>query len=134
MAGTPATAGAPTGGYERRDMSLRLVAMFLVGLTLAVALVLLLMWWLFDYLGARAARLDVPPSPLAQTRQIFPEPRLQVNPRQDLQALRAAEDAALGNYGWVDRTAGVVRIPVDRAMTLLTERGLPARDQKGSRP
>ena len=30
----------------------------------------------------------------------------------------------LHSYGWVDQQAGIVRIPIDRAMTLLTERGL----------
>ncbi len=134
MPATRPTPEVPAGGYERRDMSLRLVGTFLGGLTLAVALVLLLMWWLFDYFSARAARLDAPPSPLAEARQIFPTPRLQVTPQQDLQAIRAAEDAALESYAWVDRQAGVARIPIDRAMGLLADRGLPLISQKGRRP
>jgi hypothetical protein len=36
--------------------------------------------------------------------------------------------APLSEYGWVDRDAGIVRIPIDRAIDLLAERGLPARD------
>jgi hypothetical protein len=39
--------------------------------------------------------------------------------------LRTAEDTDLNSYGWVDRTAGIARIPIDRAMQLLLERGLP---------
>jgi hypothetical protein len=41
----------------------------------------------------------------------------------------SADDAGrrLSSYGWVDREAGIVRIPIDRAMDLLAERGLPAR-------
>jgi hypothetical protein len=122
------------GGYERRDMSLRTVAVFFGGLILSVAVVLLLMAWLFDYFASRAARQDVPPSPLAEARQIPPEPRLQVNPGEELQAMRAEENAVLGSYGWVDRKAGIVRIPIDRAMTLLVRRALPVRSQKAGTP
>ena len=56
-----------------------------------------------------------------------PEPRLQTNPRQDLSNLRAREDALLNSYGWVDKNTGVVRIPIERAMQLIVERGLPTR-------
>lgn len=54
-----------------------------------------------------------------------PGPRLQVSPQMDLQAFRAREDAELHTYGWIDRTAGVVRIPIERAMDLVLQRGLP---------
>jgi hypothetical protein len=107
-------------------MSLRTVAVFFGGLILSVAVVLLLMAWLFDYFASRAARQDVPPSPLAKARQIPPEPRLQVNAGADLKALRAAEDSVFNSYGWVDQPAGIVRIPIARAMNLLAQRGLPA--------
>jgi hypothetical protein len=44
---------------------------------------------------------------------------------QDLKRLRDSEDATLGSYGWVDRKAGTVRIPIDRAMDLVAKRGVP---------
>ena len=59
-----------------------------------------------------------------------PEPRLQTNPREDLRELRAKEDELLGSYGWVDKNAGVVRIPIEDAMKLTVERGLPARTEQ----
>ena len=43
--------------------------------------------------------------------------------------IRAAEDQILNSYGWVDRSKGIVRIPIDRAIDLLAKRGLPARPQ-----
>src|SRR5690348_5823915 len=43
----------------------------------------------------------------------------------DRDVLRAAEDEALGRYAWVDRKAGVVRIPIERAMELLTRERSP---------
>jgi hypothetical protein len=48
-----------------------------------------------------------------------------VKPGASLAELRAAEDADLNSYGWIDRKAGKVRIPIDRAMQLLLDRGLP---------
>jgi hypothetical protein len=55
----------------------------------------------------------------------FPKPRLQIKGAVDLATLRAAEEANLDSYGWIDRNSGTVRIPIDRAMQLLVERGLP---------
>jgi cytochrome c oxidase cbb3-type subunit III len=51
-----------------------------------------------------------------------------------LKEMRATEDAVLHSYGWVDQAAGIVRIPIERAMELLAERGLPARAQPPARP
>jgi hypothetical protein len=47
----------------------------------------------------------------------------------ELKAVRDAEDQRLATYGWVDQAKGVVRIPIDRAIDLLSQRGLPARKQ-----
>ncbi len=59
--------------------------------------------------------------------QRFPGPNLQTDPREDLLALRAREQAQLTTYGWADRTNGIVRIPIERTMELILERGLPTR-------
>ncbi len=57
-----------------------------------------------------------------------PLPRLQVSPPADLQAFRAREEAELSSYGWINKTAGVVRVPIARAMELVLEKGLPLRN------
>ena len=73
-------------------------------------------------------------APTRKPRQrLPPEPRLQTNPRQDLSDLRAREDQLLNSYGWVDKNTGVVRIPIERAMQLIVERGLPTRSESGPR-
>jgi hypothetical protein len=125
---------APKEAYERRDLSPRVIGLFLVGLVLTTGLVLLLMWGLFDYYTARRMRADRPISPLADVRQIPPEPRLQVNGVADLQDFRAKEEGVLHSYGWIDRKAGSVRIPIGRAMDLLLQRGLPTTPQKAGTP
>jgi hypothetical protein len=113
--------------YERRDVQVRPIAMLTVGLIILTIMVLLLLRWMFDVLETRHARFDVPRSPLAISPSPPPQPRLEVVPEHTLRQLRAEEDAILHSYGWVDRETGVVRIPLDRAMLLLMERGLPAR-------
>ncbi len=40
---------------------------------------------------------------------------------EDLKALRAQEEQILTSYGWVDKEAGIVRIPIDKAMDLALE-------------
>jgi hypothetical protein len=64
----------------------------------------------------------------------FPQPRLESNERLEINDFRAQEEKTLNSYGWVDQQTGVVRIPIDRAMQLLVQRGLPTRPQAGALP
>jgi hypothetical protein len=50
-----------------------------------------------------------------------PAPRLQRDPTADLAAERRRENALLDGYAWVDRDAGIARIPVNRAMDILAQ-------------
>lgn len=56
-----------------------------------------------------------------------PAPRLQTQPFKDVFQLKTEQRGSLNGYGWVDKATGVVHIPIDRAMRLTIERGLPAR-------
>ncbi len=94
-------------------MNLKSILSFGIGLIALTVVVLLLMWLMFNAFATREAQLDRPPSPLADTRRLTPEPRLQVNPIQDLKELRAREGVLLNSYGWVNKDAGVVRIPIE---------------------
>jgi hypothetical protein len=125
MAEMPRNADPSRRGHEERDVQLRPLIISAMSLAILAGLSLLAMWLLFDYFAARRARLEVAPSPVFEARQLPPEPRLEVSPQQDLRQMRAAETAILHSYGWVDRQAGIVRIPVERAIELLAERGLP---------
>jgi len=125
MAETPSSADSTSRHHEESDVQVRLILMFGIGLAVITIVVLLVAYWLFDDFAARWAKLQVPPSPLAETRQPLPEPRLQVAAAHDLQQMRTAENLVLSSYGWVDEAAGFVRIPIDRALELLLERGLP---------
>ncbi len=123
----------PAARHEESDVNVRGVLGFAAGLLVTAVLIQFMVWLLFVYFSGREAARVVPEYPLAageQTR-VPPEPRLQTNPREDLRALRAREDAVLNSYGWVDKTAGVVRIPIDEAIKLTVERGLPVREGSG---
>jgi hypothetical protein len=129
----PTTEYSATGGHETRDVSIRPIARAAVGLGVGVVLTVMLMQVLINYFASRESHLSAPASPLAGAYGLKapPEPRLQTAPRDDLLALRAAEDATLHSYAWVDRESGVARIPIERAIDLLAERGLPARAESG---
>jgi len=71
----------------------------------------------------------VVPSPLQPGRVVPAGPLLQVNAQEDLRAYQEQQQRALASYGWVDQGAGVVRIPIDRAMDLVLQRGLPTRSE-----
>ena len=133
MSTAPSNDMHSAGAHEERDVALRPVTAGIIGLVVLLLLSVLLMRLVFTYLAAREARQSPPPNPLAQSfgRQLPPEPRLQTDPRKDLLQLRAEEQAALESYGWVDRKAGVVHIPIERAMQLLVERGLLVRAAPG---
>lgn len=67
--------------------------------------------------------------PLAVGRvQEAPAPRLQTQPFKDVYLLRQSERLRLETYGWVDQENGIVRLPIQEAMRLTIERGLPARE------
>ncbi len=114
-------------GYEEKDANPR--SLFLFGLSLAalIAGVMLLLWWLLTAFSHHPPQALAPRTALETGRSIPPEPRLQSNPQLDLEIFQAEEDSILQGYGWVDRNAGIVRVPVDTAMKMLLQRGLRTR-------
>jgi len=67
---------------------------------------------------------------LAKLTQQFPTPRLQLDDGdEDLMELHGREDLLLSYYTWVDKPGGAVRIPIERAMELIAQRGLPVAPQ-----
>lgn len=127
----PYPPGAPHDrgpGYERRDANVRGLLQFAFWMAVVLAVTLVGMKLTFDYFK-RVQPLGATSSPLVNEAQptLPPKPRLQVQPHVELQEYCAAQQQHVSTYGWVDRESGVVRIPVDRAMDLVLERGLPSR-------
>lgn len=114
-------------GYEVKDASTRPIFVFLAGLLVLLVLVFFGVEAFFNFLNTRSRQGVQSPTLLTQPDQMPPQPRLQVKPNQDLQQFRAKEAKTLNSYGWIDKDAGVVRIPIDRAMDLMLQRGVPTR-------
>ena len=113
---------------EPDRVSVGSIVKFAVLLLVVSAVSMVVVWGLFRLLEARTRATEAGPTPVEAERPLTaeqklpPRPRLEIDPRADLALLRAEEDARLSSYGWVDKPAGFVRIPIDRAMDLMVER------------
>ena len=116
-------------GHEETDAEIAPLvrfAIFLAAITLVIAALTV---GFYRYLDAREVALKAPRHPLGAgvDRPLPPAPRLQTYPFDDVKVFRREEARLLEHYHWIDRSAGTVRIPIDRAMDLLVARGLPHR-------
>jgi hypothetical protein len=115
-------------GHDTRDASVRAIVITLGFLAVGAAIVFVLVYGIFRYLADHPLTA-APLNPMAETaRQQFPpEPRLEEHPAIDLKDLHTFEDQILTTYGWTDKNAGIVRVPIDRAMELSLQRGFPTK-------
>jgi hypothetical protein len=124
--------------FDATDVKPSAVMGFLMYLGLAIVVALLVVWWSLALIESRAARFDRPPSPLRAGVKAPqpPEPRLQgvpghpSDPQQDLRDYLEEMKRQQNSYGWVDEKAGVAHIPIDDAMRIIAEKGLPPRETK----
>jgi hypothetical protein len=138
--------GAPTDMHEGSEPNLRPILGFAISLAVLCAVAMLLMRVMFVAEIDTRRGDDPVPTPLSVERQVPPEPRLQslqgVPLSSELSTGPVPEDAepfqttslndfdhkaraTLGSYGWVDRQAGVVHVPIERAIELVLKNGLP---------
>ena len=135
---------AEHGGYERQDLQVSGILYFLLTIVVVVVICLFGLRGLFAFLDHREKALQPAVSQLVtnvptDTRRIsdpdeylkkaFPDPRLETDERNQLNKEAVREEGLLYRYGWVDEKAGTVRIPIERAMDLIVQRGLPVRPQ-----
>jgi len=112
--------------YERRDFNTRVISFYALGLVL-LCLATAVGIWLFEKGLNRFYAYPGSASWTSSEKTLPPPPRLQTNAAQELAAMRAQEEAVLRSYGWIDREHGVIRVPIDVAMQLTLQRGLPVR-------
>jgi hypothetical protein len=62
--------------------------------------------------------------------------RILSDPRQlaQLRELRTQEHGMLSEYRWVDRAAGVARIPIERAIQIVGQEGFAEAHPEGNQP
>lgn len=137
-------------GYERSDIRVTGIIVFLTSLAIFVAVTGVLCYGIGKVINAEMTKQDGPDSKwvnpqtadvrklgnfpndpalqnkVAQLTQQFPSPRLLTDDgNQDIADLHAREDLLLENYSRIDGQPGKVRIPIERAMELIAQRGLP---------
>lgn len=133
----------PDVSYESRDLNARAVFGFFLALAIGGVLVIVLLWGVYKRLAGSYALPHPTTTPIATTgRELrgvggdpaatFPQPRLQPDPAADLNKFRVREEELLNSYGWVNKAAGKVHIPIDRAIDILAKTGLPT--QPGAQP
>jgi len=123
--------GHPEPHAEVSDVNVWAVGKFAIALVLLGIFSLAGLFALFHYFiestGGREPAVTRNFEINAENRP--PAPQLEVAERLDLARERAAEDKLLTTYGWADRQSNTVRIPIDRAIDLLAQQGLPSRPQ-----
>jgi hypothetical protein len=108
---------------------------FVVILVVTTVTCQLLMWAFLRFEMHRNALTDTPRSALAAPAgQAPPPPRLLTDEPANLQQYEQQEHEVLSTYGWVDRNAGTIHIPISVAKQLLLQRGLPARSANSGSP
>jgi hypothetical protein len=117
----------PSGSYERTDWHFKVVVIFLTILSIGALGSVILTYGIHRAFLKYDRPKDAPVSPLVDFHRIPPEPRLQIDDAADLVKFHETENSILNSYGWNDPAASRVRIPIDRAIELTAERGLPAR-------
>jgi len=137
------------GGFERRDVGVGGVLYFLAGLAVLGVITYFVVNGLYHYLQNQSEAQQTPVSPLVTNaakdtrhlppeykgdydqylRKNFPSPQLEIDERNQLNNIRLHEAETLSTYDWIDQKAGTVRIPIERAMDLIAQRGLPVREQ-----
>ena len=116
--------------HEESDVNVRAILGFGFALIVVAVIIHVCLWWLLGMYQRQTERTQLQVYPLAagQQEQLPPAPRLQEHPQQDMRELREKQEAILKGYEWVNRDAGVARIPIEEAMRIVVERGLPTRE------
>jgi hypothetical protein len=144
-------------GFEQTDVRITGILVFLVAMLIFVAVTGATCWGIGKMLNAHLNKEDgpnnkwtktvdvrqlgnMPSSPelqnkIAEITQTFPTPRVQLDDgNQDVAVLHAREDILLDNYTWVDQSKGKVRIPIERAMEIIAQHGLPVAPAAQTQP
>lgn len=110
--------------HERKDVDVLGIFFVAAIILLLLAISFLSVWGVVHFFNSE--RREHRPAPMASRNAVmFPKPRLESIPGAALAKDLATQKVELESYGWVDRQKGVTHIPIDRAMKLLLQRGLP---------
>jgi hypothetical protein len=133
------------GSFEPQDLKAAGIVYFLLTLGVVTILCMAGLRGLYTFLDKREKASQPSVSPLVTNvpedtrhvapgypQNVFPSPKLEEDERGQLNGIKLQQDDVLYSYGWVDQQAGTIHIPIERAMDLMVQRGLPVRAQGGS--
>lgn len=125
-----------TVSFETRDVKARTIYVYLAVLAAAVVFSYMVCVFVLRVTAKIAAESDTPPASVRQDMKDYltmpPEPRLQgvpghgTDPQSDLREKMREDAEANQKAGWIDQGSGIAQIPVDDAMKMIAEKGLPA--------
>jgi hypothetical protein len=134
--------------FEHEDLGTRGIYAFMIGLVVSGVVIYFIIVGMYSFLDKYERSQMTTASPLvtssgAMTRvmtqdevdKLFKEngaPMLENNERGQFRDFLMDQEGQLNSYGWVDEKAGVARIPIERAMELTVQRGLPVYSQSGA--
>ncbi|MGB8011353.1 MAG: hypothetical protein WCF68_07055 [Terriglobales bacterium] len=135
-------------GFEREDLATRGVFFFMIGLAVFGVIVYFIIVGMYSFLDKYERGQMATASPLVTSKgamsrvvtqadmdKAFKDngaPMLEVNERGQMRDFLVNQETRLHTYGWVDEKDGVAHIPIERAMALIVERGLPVYPQSGA--
>ena len=118
----------PGAGHEHTDANAWIIVKFGLWLAVSAILIHIGMAFVFGLFVEQREEVDHQfPLAVGQEPRLPAAPRLQMIPVNDIYQFRRQEAEALESYRWVDRNEGRVQIPINEAMRLAVERGLPSR-------
>jgi len=133
--------------FEQEDLSPQGIFYFMAGLAVVGVVIYFIVVGMYRYLDAYDRKHQIPPNPMSvqtgidprgtmpfpeavgKIDQTFPKPVLEHSELQQFNNVVEKQDQTLASYDWVDQKQGIVRIPIDKAMELLAQRGLPVLPQ-----
>ncbi len=113
--------------HEVQGVHVRAIIWFAVTLLVAMIVLSGILWWLLGRWVNQPLSLSMQLAPAQVTPVPAPGPGVDAAAIADRPARIAPALEKLSTYGWVDRQKGIVRIPIERAMALLVQRGLQTR-------
>jgi hypothetical protein len=135
---------APGGGepvhtdvaWEKADISTSSIYIYLIGLAVSVTLSYAVCVFVLRGTNHVVEQSDTPPPPIRQEMggaydAMPPEPRLQGvpghenDPQADLREKMQKDIRGMKQYQMMDQSSGTAEIPVEDAMKLIVEKGLP---------
>jgi hypothetical protein len=143
-------ARADQAQHEESDVNIKAIVGFGIFLVISAVVIHVALYGLYLFFDNMAEKQNAPPNPMMRSEKPVGtptmsaesqaetakrlnrtfggnalNPMLQVDDVHDMDMMRKAQDTQMSEYQWTNKGTGNVRIPIDRAMDLIAERGLP---------